>query len=146
MDDLDPIAGSGYEMAEVFAHAPDEFELTPWGLSWDSPCWVNVDIILRPRSLATQEKFILNLRMPHHVDAFARVSWEDQLWAAFSPRLAQIAGSHSNDWFPQMMKCYQQLKEALKQKESIFPEPFRFVVRQEFVKVDLPTILKENPE
>ena len=86
MDDWDPIVRYQYEAADVFAHAPAEFELTPWKLGLGDPCWVHADIILAPRTPATREKFFAKLSLPHRWDAFARVSWEDQLEDAFSPR------------------------------------------------------------
>lgn len=146
MDDWDPIARHRCEMAEVFAHAPTEFEITPWNLVWESPCWVCADINLRPNTPATRDKFFASLSMPHKVDAFARVAWEGQLWAAISPRLAQLTGPHANDWWTVLMDCHKELKEGLKQTDSIFQQPFRFVRRQEFATVDLATILKESPE
>jgi len=146
MDELDPIAERGYEMAEVFAFAPAEFEMKPWKMSWESPCWVIADVILFPRTAAAREKFFLNLSMPHKVDAFARLNWEDQLWKAFSARIDHVCGPHANAWWPELMNCYQKLKEGLKKTETIFQEPFRFAGRREFVTVDLATILKEEAE
>jgi hypothetical protein len=133
-------------MAEVFAYAPADFELKPSKLFWDSPCWLNADLVLCPTTEATRQKFWLNLSMPHRVDAFARLSWEDQLWKAFSPRIDLVSGPHADAWWPRLMDCYENLKQGLKQTDTIFQEPFHFVRRQGFETVDLPTILKENPE
>ena len=72
MNDEDPIAGRGYEMAELFAHAPTEFELRPWKLSWDAPCWLDANIVLGPRSESSREHFVFNLTMPHKIDAEQR--------------------------------------------------------------------------
>jgi hypothetical protein len=146
VNDGDPIAGRGYEVAEVFSHAPAEFEMKPWKLSWDSPCWLDADIILVPRSEAARQHFLFNLRLPHKVDAFARLSLEDQLWKVFSPRLRQITGPHANDWFSGLYDCYEELKEELTRTDLVFQAPFRFVGRKQFITVDLPTILRENPE
>ena len=99
MDDWDPIVRYQHEAADVFAHAPAESELTPCKLSWEDPCWVHADIILAPRTPAPREKFFANLSLPHRWDAFARVSWEDQLKDAFSPRLSQIEGPHADGCF-----------------------------------------------
>ena len=44
------------------------------------------------------------------------------------------------------MDCYEKVKQGLKQTDTIFQELFHFVGRQGFETVDLPTILKENPE
>jgi len=133
-------------MAEVFAFPPSDFEMKPWRLSWESPCWVTASIILRPLTAAAREKFFPNLSMPHKVDAFARLKWEDQLWNAFSPRIDHLCGRYANAWWPELMNCYEKLKEGLKKPETIFQEPLRFAGRRKFVTVNLPTILKENPE
>lgn len=65
MNSLDLTGEQELSMSEVFAHSPTEFELLPGKLSWASPCWLDVDIILGPRSEATRAKFFLNLKMPH---------------------------------------------------------------------------------
>ena len=91
----DPVAGSSFEMSEVFAHAPSEFEIKPWKLTWEQPCRIHADIILSPKTSDTREKFLLNLNMPHKIDAYAREPWADQLWDAFAPRISHIMGPHS---------------------------------------------------
>jgi hypothetical protein len=142
----DPVAGSRFEMTEVFAHAPAEYEIKPWKLTWKQPCWIHADIILSPQTAATREKFLLNLNMPHRIDAYAREPWADQLWAAFAPRLSQIAGPHSAKWWDEMMSCHGKLEKHLGETETLFPQPFRFAMRKEFVTVDLAAILKASPE
>lgn len=133
-------------LGEVFTHAPTEFELLPGKLSWDAPCWLQADIILSPRTGTARAKFFLNLKMPHQWDAFAKASWEEQLWAAFSPRFHQIEGPFANDWRQELFRCYQALKHRLRKTEAVFPPPFHFAKRDEYTAVDLATILKENPE
>jgi hypothetical protein len=133
-------------MSEVFAHAPAEYEIKPWKLTWEPPCWIHADIILSPQTADTREKFLLNLNMPHKIDAYAREPWADQLWAAFAPRLSQIVGPHSAKWWDEMMSCHGKLEKQLGETERLFPQPFRFARRKEFVTVDLAAILKASPE
>ena len=97
MDPFDLLAGRSFEMAEVFAFPPTDFDLMP-SVFWEPTCWLNANLVLCPKTEATREKFWINLSMPHKVDAFARLSWEDQLWKAFSPRIAQVCGPHANAW------------------------------------------------
>jgi hypothetical protein len=84
--------------------------------------------------------------MPHKIDAFARLDWEEQLWNAFSPRLGLVTGPHANAWRSELYQCYEKLREELKRTDSVFQEPFRFIDRNGFTTVDLPSILRENPE
>src|ERR1039457_52911 len=146
MDDWDPIARYQYEANTVFAHAPAEFKLTPWKLSWEDPCWVHADILLAPQTPATRKEFFASLSVPHRWDAFAKVSWEDQLEEAFEPYSSQLKGPHVDDWLIALLDCHQELEKHLHDTKSLFPEPFHFVARKEFATVDLPTILKEDPE
>ena len=130
----------------MFAHAPTEFKLTPCMLSWEDPCWVHADISLVPQTPVTREEFFASLLLPNRWDAFSKVSWENLLGDAFSPYFSEIKGPHADDWIHALLNCHQELKRHLPNTQSMFPEPFHFVARQEFATVDLPTILKENPE
>jgi len=136
----------GPELSELFAHSPSEFDLVAGELSWESPCWLDADIILKPRSEAARAKFLSGLRMAHHWDAFAKTSWENQVWAVFIPRYQKIEGPFADAWRSALFRCFQTLTHQIQQTESLFPQPFRLYKRQEYTAVNLATIVKEDPE
>lgn len=142
----DPIDRFKIDEAELFAHAPVEFEVRPMKLSWEDPCWICADISLCPRTPALREKFILNMKLSHRLDAYARKPWANQLWAAFAPQLSKIGGPYHNQWLMELLACHDEMKKELAATDSLFPQPFRFIRRQEFTKVDLSVILKAAPE
>jgi len=144
MDSFGPLQQIKNEL--LFSFAPTEFEFLPGKLMWESPCWLSADIVLRPLTPASREAFLLNVLMPHRWDAFAKASWEEQLWAAFAPRLRDILGQYRNDWWKKLWGSYSFLKGQIQNVDQLFPLPFRFMKREAFAIVGLPTILKEKPE
>jgi hypothetical protein len=142
----DPFEVSTFEMAEIFCHAPTEFEFKPSKLFWKDPCWIEADILLSPKSPAACQKFFTSLKMPHEVDAFGRVPLKDQLWKTFYPRLQCINGKDIQAWYSILLNCCTELTELLKHPQTVFSPPFSFAARKEFTTVDLATILKIDPD
>jgi len=145
MDTFEPCADEEFEMAELFEHSPDDFDAKPH-VSWEDPCWVCADLVLSPRSSSLRQKFLLNLMLAHKIDAFAKATWHTQLWASYGRRFSVIQGPHANDWFRALMRYLDELKRKLNGTECLFPQPWRYLNRAEFVRVDFATILKEHPE
>jgi hypothetical protein len=146
MEYADSIFAREFPMEELFAFEPAEFQLEPDSLRWESPCWLKASIVISPQSPAARGKFITNLSMLHRLDAFAKASWESQLWAAFAPRFSQIEGPYRDDWWHTLFQGYENLKQRLNETESLFPVPLRFAKRADYANVDLPTILERSPE
>ncbi len=146
MFDDDPIGKCSFELTEVCAFPPSDFEFLPSALAWEHPCWVCADIILQPLTTASREKFIYSVKFPHRWDAFTKASWNKQFWAAFVPRLHKLTGPYRDDWSRVLFECQQKLVQQLANATTLFPEPFRFIPRQQFTTVNLATVLRGNPE
>ncbi len=113
------------------------------GMAWIPPCWIQLGLYLKPASEAAKEEFLFPLNVCYRLDAFSKISPEKQFESKFMDFLDHI---ETDTWLLALNKWYPILKEQLRHPNTMFQQPFHFVSRDKFVTVDLPTVLREDPE
>lgn len=134
-----------FETKQIFAHSPSEFEFSP-GISWERPCRIRIDLHLKPISDESQNKFVFPLLIGNWIDALSKTSLEKQFETVFWRFLDLAKGPYFDSWLNEFVKWHKVLKEQLRNPDTMFQHPLRFIRRQQFVMVDLATVLKQTPE
>lgn len=152
-EDWDPIQRFSYDLRQILDHAPDEFEIHVSKLFFEHPCWLRADINLKAKSQAAKKEFLVGLTLAHSIDAYSKVSWNEQLFEEFRKRLGSIAGYYRDQWQKEISSCYGIFEERLKDIDSIYSHlgsigdlrP-RFVCRHEYKVVPLAVALRGAPD
>lgn len=135
------------QIESILTFDPSEFRIDPPRLIWNRPCYFQFEIIFSPQSQAAWENLAGDFTLHYQVDAFAKHDILKRLWACIYDcpiRLLKNGKFHSA-WLDVFLKLYDELKKHLLNPNHYFPPPFHFVPRKNFTRVDLRTILQENP-
>lgn len=133
--------------SDLFAkYSPEDFDFAPPRAVWEQPCWIRVCNSFRAVDQAAKSEYYLPLTFDFRIDAFARISPDEQLDQQFW-RLCKHAGEAGGRmWLDFLYQRNNEFRHALDDTTTLFTSPFRYVPRSEFESVKLDVILREDPE
>ena len=131
---------------KIALHAPDEFVIGRPHFWWNPPCFFELNVLFSPKSESACNTFVEDFDLPHQIDAFSKEQMPKQLWSFFGARLQILdKGPFCRAWVDAFLKLYDELKKHLLNPNHCFPPPLHFIPRKNFTRVDLRSILQEDP-
>ena len=133
--------------AEVFAkYSPEDFEFSVSRAVWEQPCWIRVCHGFRAVSEPAKSEYYLPLTFDFRVDAFARVSPDEQLSQQFWRLYMHAREVGGRPWADFLCRQNDEFQRALNNTTTLISPPFQYMPRPGFETVKLDVVLARPPE